>query len=346
MLRQGFRKTVTAGLTALILGSFGLHSARADDVADFYKNKNITLVIAFSAGGGYDLYARLLARYMSKYIPGNPTIIPQSMPGAGTLKAARYLYSVAPKDGTVFGIFSRSMPLAPIVGLAGADFDSRKFTWIGSMAKDVTLCVTSDQSGVKTWDDALKTEFTVGGEGKGSDPDVFANVVKNVFDAKAKLVTGYPGTADMLLAIERGELGGFCGVSYSTVMGRWSDQLKQGKLHIIVQGGLEKYPAIPEIPNMLDFAKDAHQKALMEMILAPQAMARPFTAPPGIPEDRAKALREAFAATLKDPEFLAEAKKLQIDIDLMSADEIQALLNQLYAAPKEVAEEAAKVSGL
>ena len=319
--------------------------AWADDVAGFYGGKTVTVAIGYSAGGGYDLYARLLARYIGKYIPGNPTIVPQNMPGAGSLKVAKYLYEVAPKDGTVFGTFSRSMPLAPVEGMEGATFDSRKFTWLGSMAKDVTMCVTSDRSGIKVWDNALKTEFTVGGEGQGSDPDVFANVIKNVYGAKAKLVTGYPGTAEMFLAVERGELGGICGVSYSTVMGRWADALKQGQLHIIVQGGLERHPALADVPNMLDLASDGHQKTLMRLILAPQAMARPFAAPPDVPEERAKALRDAFAAALKDPDLIAEAQKQKIDIGLMSAAQLQTLLDELYQAPKAITAEAAKISG-
>jgi tripartite-type tricarboxylate transporter receptor subunit TctC len=336
-----------ARFCALVLAAIAASPAHAaDDVASFYSSKQVSVVIGFSAGGGYDLYARLLARYMGKYIPGHPTLVPQNMPGAGSLKVAKYLYEVAPKDGSVIGTFSRSMPLAPVVGLDGATFDSRKFTWLGSMAKDVTMCVTSDKSGIKTWADALKTDFTVGGEGQGSDPDVFANVIKNVYGAKAKLVTGYPGTAEMFLAMERDELGGICGVSYSTIMGRWADALKQGQLHIVVQGGLEKHPELPDVPNMLDLASDGHQKTLMRLILAPQAMARPFAAPPDIPAERATALRDAFAAALKDPELIAEAQKQKIDIGLMSFAQLQSLLDELYEAPKEIDVEAAKASGL
>lgn len=332
-----------------LVGICGLLSsapAWADDVAGFYSGKTVTIAIGYSAGGGYDLYARLLARYMGKYIPGHPTIVPQNMPGAGSLKATKYLYEVAPKDGAVFGTFSRSMPLAPVEGLEGATFDSRKFTWLGSMAKDVTMCVTSDKSGIKDWGAALKTDFVVGGEGQGSDPDIFANVIRNVYGAKAKLVTGYPGTAEMFLAVERGELAGFCGVSYSTVMGRWADSLKQGQLHIIVQGGLEKHPELPDVPNMLDLAAGDRQKTLMRLILAPQAMARPFAAPPDIPAERAKALRDAFAAALRDPDLVAEAQKQKIDIDLMSAAQLQSVLDELYQAPHEIDVEAAKISGL
>lgn len=346
-MKRLMSKSGVTWFCALALSAFiALPAAAADDVASFYSGKQVSVVIGFSAGGGYDLYARLLARYMGKYIPGHPTLVPQNMPGAGSLKVAKYLYEIAPKDGSVIGTFSRTMPLAPVVGLEGANFDSRKFTWLGSMAKDVTMCVTSDKSGIKTWADALKTDFTVGGEGQGSDPDVFANVIKNVYGAKAKLVTGYPGTAEMFLAVERGELAGVCGVSYSTITGRQADLVKQGQLHIIVQGGLEKHPALPNVPNMLDLASDGHQKALMRLILAPQAMARPFAAPPDIPADRAKALRDAFAAALKDPELLAEAQKENIDISLMSSTELQSLLGELYQAPKDITTEAAKVSGL
>lgn len=343
-MRRLLARLSLVGICGLLLSAVG-PSAWADGIADFYSGKTVTIAIGYSAGGGYDLYARLLARYMGKYIPGHPTIVPQNMPGAGSLKVAKYLYEVAPKDGTVFGTFSRSMPLAPIEGLAEATFDSRKFTWLGSMAKDVTMCVTSDKSGIKDWGDALKTDFTVGGEGQGSDPDVFANVIKSVYGAKAKLVTGYPGTAEMFLALERGELAGICGVSYSTIMGRWAVPLKQGQLHIIVQGGLAKHPELPDVPNMLDLASDGHQKTLMRLILAPQAMARPFAAPPDIPAERAKALRDAFAAALQDPDLIAEARKQKIDIDLMSAAQLQSLLDELYQAPKEIDVEAAKISG-
>ncbi|MYZ48516.1 Bug family tripartite tricarboxylate transporter substrate binding protein [Propylenella binzhouense] len=341
MTRRGAKLALAALLA--ISASVG---ARAQSVEDFYKGKSIDVVIAFSAGGGYDLYGRLLARHMGKHIPGNPTLVPQNMPGAGTLKATKYLYSVAPKDGTVFGVFSRTMPLAPVVGLAGADFDARKFTWLGSMAKEVTLCVVSDRSPVDSWEDALKTEFKLGGEGKGADPDIFANVIKTVFDAKDQLVTGYPGTADMYLAIERGELDGMCGLSYSSLLGRWGKQLQDGSLKIILQGGLQPHPELKDVPNMVDLAQDARKKQILKLILAPQAMARPFAAPPGVPEDRAKALRDAFEATLKDPEFLAEAKKLNVEIELMSADDIQGLLSDLYDTPKDLAEEASKDAGL
>jgi len=345
-MRQSTSKLIMASIGAVFLSNVVTTLSRADDSTSFYNGKTISIAIGFSAGGGYDLYARLLARYMGKYIPGHPALIPQNMPGAGSLKAANYIDGIAPKDGTVFATFSRSLPLGPVVGLQGATFDSRKFTWLGSMAKDVTLCVTSDKSGIKNWSDALKTEFTVGGEGRGADPDVFANVIKTVFHAKARLVTGYPGTADMILAVERGELAGICGVSYSTAMGRWADQLKQGQLHIIVQGGLEKHPALPDVPNMLDLASDEHAKTLMRLILGPQAMARPFAAPPGIPADRAEALRGAFADALKDPDLLAEARKMQIDIDLMPATEIENLLGEFYAAPKDIVAEAANITGL
>lgn len=345
MLKAMKRTGTLLALAGTLLGAAGTHAARADDVADFYKGKVVNVVIAFSAGGGYDLYARLLARHMGKHIPGNPTLVPQNMPGAGTLKATKFLYSVAPKDGTYIGIFSRSMPLAPVLGLPGADFDATKFTWLGSITKDTITCVSWHTSKVKTWDDALANEYRVGGEGKASDPDLYATLIKNVLGAKAKLVTGYPGTADIVLAMERGELDGLCGISYSTIKSRHAAWLANKELNILIQAAMEKDPGLPNTPMMLDLAKTPEEKSILELVLAPQTMARPFVAPPDVPDARAKALREAFDKTMKDPEFLAEAAKLQLDVDPIQGDKIEDILLELYKTPKDVAQKAATAAG-
>jgi tripartite-type tricarboxylate transporter receptor subunit TctC len=336
---------MTSTLVAACIGLAPCMRAQADEVADFYKGKVINVVIAFSAGGGYDLYARLLAKHMGKFIPGNPTLVPQNMPGAGTLKATKYLYAVAPKDGTTIGIFSRSMPLAPVLGLQGADFDATKFTWLGSITKDTITCVSWHTSKIKSWDDTLQNEYRVGGEGKGSDPDLYATLIKSVLNAKAKLVTGYPGTADIVLAMERKELDGLCGISYSTLKGRHAAWLASKEVTVIVQAALEKDPGLPNVPTMLELAKTGQQKEVLKLLLAAQAMARPFVAPPQTPPARAAALRAAFDATMKDPAFLAEAARLQLDVDPMSGDKIQKLLTELYATPKNVAAMAAQMSG-
>jgi tripartite-type tricarboxylate transporter receptor subunit TctC len=342
-------RTPTALLLAIVTAISILacdKPARSDEVEDFYKGKVVNVVIAFSAGGGYDLYARLLARHMGKYIPGNPTLVPQNMPGAGTLKAAQYIYSVAPKDGTYIGTFSRSLPLSPLFGLPGANFDPRKFVWLGSITRDTILCLSWQASKIKTFQDTLKAEYRVGGEGKSSDPDLYATLIKNVLGSKAKLVTGFPGTADILLAMERGELDGLCGISYSTLKSRHATWLANKQLNLLLQGAMEKDPALPDTPMLVDLAKSDEQREILRLYLAPQTMARPFVASPGIPEARAKALQNAFAMTMKDKDFLAEAEKLQLDVNPILGNKILDILNELYDAPKDVVTKAAAAGGM
>ena len=219
------RKLQCAGRSLLALAALFafLGAGGADSVSDFYKNHSVSLVIGYSVGGGYDAYARLLARYIGKHIPGEPSIIPQQMTGAGSLRAANYIFSVAPKDGSVLGTFSRSMGIAPLLGQA--DFDSRKFTWLGSVTDDDTTCVTWNTSPIKAWNDFLSKPFKLGGLGADSDPDIWALLYKNVFGAKAQLVTGYLGTNDVVLAMERGEVDGLCGLSWSTIRTRHGEWL-------------------------------------------------------------------------------------------------------------------------
>ena len=318
-------------------------AARADD-ADLFRGKTINVAIGYSVGGGYDLYARLLARYLGRHIPGTPDVVPQSMPGAGSLKAASYIYSVAPKDGTAIGTFARGMALDPIL-VGNAKFDGRKFTWLGSITRDTSLCLTWHSSKIRSWDDLFTTPSRFGGEGAGSDPDVFANVLARVFGAKVQLVTGYPGTADMTLAMERGEIDGLCGISWSTVVGRHQDWIDGRKINILIQAALEKDPALPDVPMLLDKARDEHMRQLLTLLLAPQDMARPFAAPPGVPADRARLLQAGFAATMKDPEFLAEAKKLGLDVLPVTPEAISALLARVYDTPPDILREAAHATG-
>lgn len=320
-------------------------SVRAEDVSSFYKGKTINLIIGFSPGGGYDLYARVLAKHIGRHLPGNPTIVPQNMPGAGTLRAAMYIYSVAPKDGTVIGTFSRSMPLAPLMKLPGANFNPMKFTWLGSITKDTVVCLSWKTSPVKSWDDLFKVEYKAGGEGKGSDPDVYATLIKKAFGAKVKLVTGYPGSRDISLAMERGEVDGLCGISYSTIRSTHPAWIKDKQVNILVQGALEPDPLMPKVPFLIDLAKTEQQKQILRVSLAPQAIARPFVAPPGVPEDRAQALQKAFDETMKDPDFLAEAKRLRLDVNPMSGPQVVDLLKKIYATPEDVLKETRALMG-
>jgi tripartite-type tricarboxylate transporter receptor subunit TctC len=337
MTTQRTLRTFIGGAAAL-LALAGI--AVAAGTEDFYKGRNVTLIIGYSAGGGYDAYARLLGRYIGKHIPGNPSIIAEQMAGAGSLRAANFIFSVAAKDGAVFGTFSRSMGISPLVDKA--TFDSRKFTWLGSVTDDNTICVTGGSSPVKTWDDFLTKPSTFGGEGAGSDPDIWALLYKNVFGAKLKLVSGYPGTNDTVLAMERGEVDGLCGISWSTIKTRHPEWLTSHAVNIIVQAALAKEPEIASVPLATELAKTPEQTQIIKLLLVSQAMARPFAAPPDIPAERKAALIGAFDATMTDADFLAEAKRLSFDVRPVDAAAIDKMLADVYQTPKDVIARATK----
>jgi tripartite-type tricarboxylate transporter receptor subunit TctC len=339
LIRRVSMCAMCAVATALA-ATLATQGARSAGVEDFYRGKTVSLLIGYSVGGGYDAYGRLLARHFGKHLPGNPNVVPQNMSGAGSLKAANYLYSVAPKDGSVIGTFSRSQGIAPL--LDKAEFDSTKFTWLGSVTDEVSLCVTRHDAPVKTFSELLVTPATFGGEGAGSDPNIFALLYRNVFGAKIKIVTGYPGTNEIQLATERGEVDGLCGLSWSTLKGRYPHWLKDKKANILVQAGIKKQPELPDVPSASELAKQADQRQILQLILIGQAMARPFAAPPSIPADRKAALIAAFERTTKDPDFLAEAEKLNFEVNPVSADKLDALLAGAYATPKDVIAQAAK----
>ncbi len=316
-------------------------SARAQSVEDFYKGRSISLLIGFSVGGGYDLYARHLARHIGKHIPGRPTIIPQNMAGAGSLRAANFLYSAAPKDASVFGTFARTTGINPLLE-SGATFDSTKFSWLGSVTDDVSTCVTWHTSPVKTWQDFLTKPSTLGGQGPSSEPDIFARLFKNVFGAPIKLVAGYPGTNEITLAMERGEVEGLCGLSWSTIKTRHAAWFREKKINVLVQSSFKKEPDLGDVPLVMDMTKDTEKLQILKLILAAQQMARPFAAPPDIPADRKAALIAAFDATMKDSDYLADAQRLNIDVNPVSGAEIDKLLAELYATPKDVIRKASQ----
>jgi tripartite-type tricarboxylate transporter receptor subunit TctC len=319
-----------------------LAHAKADAVADFYKGKTITLSVGYSPGGAYDGVARILSRHMPQYIPGNPAIIIKNAPGAGSLSLTNQLYNVAVHDGTQFGIIARGMPMEPLIGKSNTLFDSTKFTWIGSAANEVSLCVTYEGSTVKTWADALAKPFTVAGNGSGSDPDVFANVLRNLFGVKDRLISGYPGTSEISLALERHEVDGRCGWSWTSIKAEKSAWLAEKKLNLIVQLALEKAPELPDIPLITDLAQGDQQRQILKLIFSRQTLGRPFVAPPNIPADRRDALRTAFDQTMKDAAFLAETEKSRIEINPVSGVEIERLMADLYRTPPDVVAEARK----
>jgi tripartite-type tricarboxylate transporter receptor subunit TctC len=325
----------------LVIAALGLaFPAKADPVEDFYRNRTVAVVIGYSVGGGYDTYARVLARHMGRHIPGNPTLVPQNMPGAGSLKAANYLAGVAPKDGSTFGIVGRGLAMEPLLG--GANFDAVKLTWVGSITNETSVCGAWHLSPVKKWDDIFAAEFKVGGNGSGSDPDVFALVMRNIFGARIKLITGYPGSSDINLAIERGEIEGRCGWSLSSLKSRNPTWLSEKKFNLLVQFALAKSPELPDVPLIMDLTTSPEQRQILRLILARQVMGRPFLAPPGVPAERKEALRRAFDATMRDPEFLADAEKADLEVNPVAGEAIDALLAELYQTPKAVADKAAR----
>ena len=280
MTKMAVRTVLLSALASVLT-----QPARAQSVEEFYKGKTINLIIGFSVGGGYDLYARQLARHMSKHIPGRPAIVAQNMSGAGSLRAANFIFTAAAKDGTVFGTFARTTGINPLLE-SGATFDATKFSWLGSVTNDVSTCVTWHTTPVKTWQDFLEKPITLGGQGPSSEPDIFANIYKNVFGAKVKLVAGYPGTNEITLAMERGEVDGLCGLSWSTLKTRHAQWMRDKKINIIVQASFKKLPELADVPLVIDQTNDREKLQILRLFLGAQEMARPFAAPPGIPPDR------------------------------------------------------------
>jgi tripartite-type tricarboxylate transporter receptor subunit TctC len=322
-----------------------MQPAHAQSVADFYRGKTIQLLIGYTAGGGYDLNARVLARHMGKHIPGNPNIVPQNMAGAGSLRLANFLYNVAPKDGTAIGMVGRGMAMEPLIGGSATQYDARRYTWIGSVSDQVSLCATWHTSKVKSWSDMLKMDFTVGGEGSGSDPDMFATMIRSIFGAKIRLVSGYPGGNEINLAMERGEVDGRCGWSWSSIKITKPDWLKKKQINLLLQMALHKNSELGDVPLIMDLARNDRERAILKLVLSRQEMGWPFTAPPDLPRDRAEALRNAFSATMKDPEYLAEAQQRRLDINPMTGAQIDKLIAELYATtPEAIAATKAAIS--
>ncbi len=309
----------------------------ADPPAAFYAGKTVRVVIGYSVGGGYDIYARVLARHMGRHIPGAPVLVPQNMPGAGGLKAANFLFAAAPKDGTVLGTFARGLATERLLGRGqGGHFDATRFNWIGSVTDETSVCVFSRRSGIRTWADMQARPFTVGGTGAVADTDVFPTVLKNMFHLPLKLVTGFPGGADLVLALERGEIDGRCGWSWSSLMSRDKALYDTGEITVPLQLALHKNANLPDVPLILDLAGDAKQRAALRLIFARQRMSRPFAAPPGVPPERIAALRVAFEATMRDPAFRAEAQRLELEVRPVSGADMQALVAELHALPADV----------
>ncbi len=328
--------TGLVALSSLILGTAHVHAQGES----FYKGKNIDVYIGYSVGGAYDSYARLLARHMGKHIPGNPTLVPKNMEGAGSLRLANWLYNVAPKDGLVFGIIGRGIPFDPVLGRKGAQFDPVKFSWIGSANDEVSICASWHTSGISQFEDLLTREMTVGGVGASSDTDQFPKIINGALGTKMRVITGYPGGAEINLAMQRGEVAGRCGWSWSSIKSTNKQWVDEKRINILFQMSLEKHPDLPHVPLVMEFAKTDEQRSILRLMFARQVLGRPFLGPPGIPTDRLKILRDAFNATMADPAFLAEAEKADLEITPVTGEAIEKLMAEVLATPPEIAQKA------
>jgi tripartite-type tricarboxylate transporter receptor subunit TctC len=336
MLRAILRLSGAALLIAMMPSA-----GQADSVADFYKGKTVDFYIGYSVGGGCDIYARANAPHIGKHIPGNPTVVPKNMTGAGSLKLANWLYQVAPKDGTAIGAIGRGTAFDPLFKLKGAQFDATKYNWLGSANDEVSVCVAWHGYGVTKFEDLKTHDLVVGGTGASADTDQFPKIVNAVLGTHFKIITGYPGGNEVGLAMERGEVQGRCGWSWSSVKSLHLDWVKDKKIFVLVQLSLSKHPDLPDVPLVMDFAKSEDQQQIFKLIFARQVMGRPSLAPPGVPKERAEALRKAFVDTMKDPEFLSDAEKSQLEINPVSGADVEQLVKELYQTPKPLADKAA-----
>jgi tripartite-type tricarboxylate transporter receptor subunit TctC len=313
---------------------------------DFYKNRQLILIMSADAGGGYASYANAFAPYLSAHLPGHPRIIIQYMPGAGGIRAMNYLYASAPKDGSVIALVHSSVPLAPVYGLSAAKFDPRKMNWIGSINATSGICVAWHTSQVKTWDDLFSKPYLVGSSGAGSQMETLPMMLNKLFGTKIKVISGYKGGNEVYLAMERGEVDGRCGGLISSIKSTRPDWFPEKKVSVPVQIALERDPEFPDVPALVEFAKDQHTRQVLQLALIPFAMDRPVLTPPGVPADRVAALRTAFHDAITDPKFLADAKKQQLEIKEISGEKVADLLNAAYAMPPDVVKAANEAMNL
>ena len=332
------RKLLLAAVAALLVAG----TAAAQPAADFYKGKTVQLMNGFGPGGENDLWAREITRFMPKYIPGNPTMVTQNVPGAGTLLLANQLYNTLPKDGSVFGLISRGIPLEPLFNGPGVQFDPQKFNWIGSPDKDVQVCAARKDAAVQNMEDLFTKELVVGATGSGADTQVQPEFLSRLLGMKFRIVSGYPGSNEIMIAIERGEVQGIC-VAYASL--RRSSLFREGKLNILFQAALKPDPDLPDVPLGSDLAKtDADRKAL-ELFFGRAELGRPFLAPPGVPADRVAALRTAFQSALKDPQLVEDTKKEGLAVRAITGEDIASILAQLYRTPPDVVKRVAAALG-
>ncbi len=335
MFKNSTRVAWPAGLFLVL--TLGIVPASAQSAGEVFAGKNVNMVIGFGPGGGYDMWGRTVARHIGQHLPGKPTVVPVNMPGAGSYTATNYIYTTAPKDGTVMGIIARDAALGPITGAGGARFDPTKLSWLGSPTTETNICIAFHTSPIKTVEDLKTKQLILGDTGPGTGTRSYPKALTELLGLKFKLVSGFPSSADVFLAMERGEVDGIC-ESLDSVKNKRPDWIPNKKVSILFQGGAEPDPELAGVPFVLDLAKTEDQKKAIEFLYAGQGIGRPFVAPPGLPPDRLKMLRDAFIATMKDPEFIADAKRSKLDINPQDGEHLAALINKIYATPKPIVE--------
>jgi tripartite-type tricarboxylate transporter receptor subunit TctC len=334
----------TAGLliTAALVAAASAAVAQTPEA--FYRGKQVRLIIASGSGGGYDTYGRVLARWMPNYVPGKPTFVVQNMDGAGGLKATNYTYAVVPKDGTYFTATYNALTIEQLIGGHGVEYDTLKFNWIGSMGKQQQICTTWHTSPIKTIEDAMKREVVTSSTGATGNSSTLPALLNQLLGTKFKVINGY-GTSEMRLAVERGEVEGVCGLSYTTLLASSPGWILDKKINILLQTGDKRHPAMPDVPLAVEKAPTAEGKAVLRLYSTPEEIGRPFVAPPNVPKDRVDALRRAFDATMKDKGFLEDAEKTHLEIDPVTGEDMEKLLKNAYASPPAVVDKVKAVLG-
>lgn len=331
MFHTCLRTFAASALFGLIATGSQPASAQGDSLA----GKTVQMIIGFGPGGGYDLWGRTVARHIGRHLPGNPTVVPQNMPGAGSFVAANNIYNLAPKDGTVMGIIARDAALGPLSGADGARFDPLKLSWIGTPTTETNVCIAFNTAAVKSVNDLFEKTLILGNTGPGTGTYTYPKALGELLGMKFKIISGFPSSSDVFMAMERGEVEGIC-ESLDSVTGKRPDWIATKKVVVLFQGGAEPSPELKGVPFVLDFAKTDEQKQALAFLYAGQGIGRPFVAPPDLLPARLEMLRDAFNATMKDPEFLADAKRQKLDVDPHDGEHLAALIRKMYATPKAV----------
>ena len=325
---------------AIFLGLLWIHPALADEATEFYAGKNLNLIAGFNVGGGADLYARTIARHLGQHIPGHPNVIVHNMPGAGSMAAANHIFNVSPRDGSEIGLFAGNIAVDPIIGGVPSQYDARKFNWIGAPASETSVCLAGKSTSFKTFDDVLAREMVTGAAGTGTLD--FPVALNSLLGTKFKLVKGYNGSSALRLALERGEIEGFCGVGLTSVR---SLGLTDDKINILVQIALKKNPQLANVPLVMDYAKSEADRQVMRLVFGWLVMERPLAAPPDTPPSRVQALRNGFDETMRDPQFIADITKASLALAPMSGVDIAHFVDEVYQTPPAVAKKAAQLLG-